>query len=143
MVFLASIACGMFGPKPPAGFIRTFGESGTWRTVDIREGMEEDKDELWATVVDVVSQKFDLEVLDKDSGYLRTTWKYTLRDGDRVSERYRARINVKFSGSGWERLQVKSEANWMEEDSWVPGEDNLLLEDIYSDIQGRVGRVVR
>ena len=116
-------------------------ESGIWKTIEVREGMT--KDVIWRVIVDSLSQKFDLEVLDKDSGYLRTSWKYTYIVGKYVSERYRARIIVKTVGSEWKTVQVKSEANWLERHGWVMGYDSRLLEDVYGDLQGRIGRVRR
>jgi hypothetical protein len=116
-------------------------EPGTWRSIEVREGMA--KDDIWRVMVDGLSQKFDLEVLDKESGYLRTSWKYTFIVRGHISERYRARIIVKATGADWKTVQVKSEANWLAKGGWMMGYDSRLLEDVYGDLQGRIGRVRR
>ena len=135
---IAFVGCLVF---PPDTFIKTFDEPGIWKSVEIREGIT--KDDLWKIVVDSLSQKYDLEVLEKDSGYLRSSWKYTYIIRGTVSDKYRSRIIVKFVGDDWEVAQVKCESNWLETRGWILGYDTRLLEDVYGDIQGRVGRIRR
>ena len=139
-VLLASIifaACA----SPPKTFIKTYDEPGIWKTIDIRDNME--KDRIWRLLVDTLSQKYDLEVLEQDSGYLRTSWKYTYIRGGAISNRYRSRIVVKLPDEDWSLAQIKAESNWLEDEGWVPGYDTRLLEDVYGDIQGKLGRVRR
>jgi hypothetical protein len=137
MLFLFWIGC---APLPPH-FIRTMDEPGTWKSIEVRDGMT--KDEVWRVIVDALSQKFDLEVLEKDSGYVRTSWKHTYMVRGHISERYRARIIVKMLGSDWKTLQVKCEANWLAKHGWMMGYDSRLLEDVFGDLQGRIGRIRR
>jgi hypothetical protein len=98
--------------RPPKTFMKTYDEPGIWKVVDVRQGLE--KDVLWRMLVDTLSQQYDLEVLEKDSGYLRTSWKHTLvsRFGN-VSDRYRSRIVVKLLGTAWGKVQIKCESNWL------------------------------
>lgn len=138
---------------PPKTFIKTFDEPGVWRTIEIREDLA--KEETWRLVVDTLTQRHDLEVLEKESGYIRTSWKYTyITPMGQISEHYRSRIVVKFLGEDWKTAQVKCETNWMEKGQggciggisrggWVMGYDTRILEDIYGDLQGKIGRVRR
>lgn len=127
--------------SPPKTFLRTYDEPGIWKAVEIREAMA--KDDVWRVLVDTLSQTYDLEVLQKDAGYMRTSWKYSYIRGGQVSSRYRSRIVVKLTGADWRSLQVKCESNWLESEGWVLGYDTRLLEDVYGDIQGKLGRVRR
>jgi hypothetical protein len=138
ILLLFVISCAL---KPPVSFIKTFDESGTWKTVETREKL--DKSEMWRLVVDTLTQKYDLEVVQKDSGYIRTSWKYTYIINERIVENYRSRIVVKMLGEDWKSLQVKCESNWLSKHGWEIGYDVRLLQDAFSDIQGKVGRVVR
>ena len=126
---------------PPKSFLKTYDEPGVWKTVDIRQDL--DKGKAWRDLVDTLSQKYDLEVLEKESGYLRTSWKYTYVRGGEISSRYRSRIVVKLLGDPWDKVQVKCESNWLEDQGWIMGYDIRLLEDVYGDIQGKLGRVRR
>jgi len=84
--------------RPPPNFISTHDEAGTWANIEVRDGLRKDKEALWRKTVDTLTAKFDLEVLEKESGYIRTSWKYTYVQGNQVVDRYRARIIVKFKG---------------------------------------------
>ena len=129
--------------KQPKTFVKTFDEPGVWKAIEIRDDLA--KDQMWRLVVDTVSQRHDLEVLEKESGYLRTSWKYTYitpRVGS-ISEKYRSRIVVKFLGDNWKTVQVKCESNWLDRGGWVMGYDTRILEDIYGDLQGKIGRIRR
>lgn len=139
----------------PASFVTTPNESGIWKSIDVRDGAA--RAVLWSTVVDALSSKFDLEVLDKESGYVRTGWNSTIvrseggggglrirgaRPAGGTQNSYRARIITKFNAD-FSILQIKSEAQWLDDGVWVTGYDTLILEDIYGDLQGRIGRVRR
>ena len=137
-VVLAALLLTAGCAKPPKSFLRTFDEPGTWKTIEIREALS--LDETWRIVVDLMSQKFDLEVLEKDSGYLRTSWKYTFVIRNKVCARYRCRIILKFLGQDWGKVQVKTDAEWREKDGWLTGIDTRLLEEVYGDLQGRASR---
>lgn len=129
----------------PRAFVTTsVGDSGEWKVVEVREGLN--NDQAWAICVDTLSQKYDLEVIQKDGGYIRTAWKYTSVDGERISNHYRTRFVVKLSGSPtWDKAQLKCESNWREDEDeeWVAGYDSHLLDEMYGDIQGKMGRVRR
>jgi len=127
-------------PGWPDTFQRTLDEAGVWKTIEVREDLS--KDDLWRSVVDSIAQKFDLEVVEKDSGYLRTSWKYTAVRGH-ITPMYRSRIVLKIPGGSREIVQVKCESNWTQGYGWIVGYDTRVLEDVYGDIQGRVGRVRR
>lgn len=128
--------------SPPRSFVATRDDPGVWKIVEIREGLS--NEQTWTIIVDTLSQKYDLEVLQKDGGYLRTSWKYTYLDGEKVSDRYRTRFVIKLSGSPtWDKAQLKCESNWLEDEGWISGYDTHLLEEIYGDIQGKLGRVRR
>lgn len=67
-------------------------------------------------IVDTVALKYDLEVIEKDSGYLRSTWKYTTTGRKDSSSRvvvdnYRSRVIIKMDGNG--KARVKSESSWL------------------------------
>lgn len=139
-VFLAALTLTGCAASRPKTFVTTANESGIWKAIEVREGAQ--RGVLWSTVVDALSSKFDLEVLDKESGYVRTGWNNTIASSGKNSQRYRARIITKFN-SDFTVLQVKSEANWLDDGVWVNGYDTRVLEDVYGDLQGRIGRVRR
>ncbi|MFH1277703.1 MAG: hypothetical protein ABIK65_04930 [Candidatus Eisenbacteria bacterium] len=48
------------------------GEWPIWRDVPVET---EDYDRIWRTVIDVVSERFPIAVLDREGGYIRTEWR--------------------------------------------------------------------
>ena len=134
-------ACFLFGggsskPKKPTSFVEGF--DGNWKVIEVRPGLQQEL--LWQTTVDAVATQFDMETLDPASGYLRTGWKtgYGINPNDASYESYRVRITGKFE-PGFTRLRVKAEAEW----NAVRGFDKSLTQEVYTDLQGRIGRVVR
>ena len=133
-VFLGGVSIGCV--RPPEFFVK--GDSGEWKIVDLKD--ESDQKNKWQTVVDIVATKLDIETLDETSGYIRTGWKigYSFRRGEKSFDVYRVRATVKFE-PGFKRVRIRTEAIYNNMD----GFDNRLLNDIYQDIQGRLGRTVK
>lgn len=120
----------------PSTFTRTM--EPTWAGVEVRP--ELGYENAWNSVVDLLARRFDLEVLSKDNGYIRTNWLYTWTGV--MSEDYRVRVTIKFSPDH-SKLEVKSEAQFREVGGWVLGTDEALLQTLKTDIMGSVGRSTR
>jgi hypothetical protein len=137
----ASLAIFAGCSSPPKTFHQNRDELSIWKTIELRDGVNDD--EAWKTLVDTLSQKYDLEVVQKDGGYLRSSWKFTYMEGDQVVDRYRSRIMAKLTGSPWNQIKVKCESQWQGNHGWTEGYDTMVLEDVYGDIQGKLGRTRR
>ena len=122
--------------KPPPGFVETM--EPNWASVEIREGIEYDS--AWASIVDLLVRDFDLEVLLKENGYLRTGWLYSWTR--ELREDYAVRVTVKFSPNR-SKVEVKSEANYLKGKDWIIGSDTALLRTLKTDIMGMIGRITR
>ena len=105
----------------------------------IRDGLTYDK--AFGEVMDVVGKRFELDMISKDSGYIRTNWIYTWNTKRKYNEKYRTRVIIKFSADRT-KVDIKSEAEFGGEPRWVKGFDTALLSQIKQDIQGVVGRTV-
>jgi len=124
----------------PSTFVR---QTSGWKVVELRPGLKFDR--AWQEMVDTVAQNWDVEMLEKDSRYLKTTWHYGISGAD--PRRYRGRIIVKFPpGKEPTALHLKTEAEWLPPDSrdaqWIKGHDSMMQRKVYTDISGRVGRVI-
>jgi hypothetical protein len=141
MITISSIiSCGVDKPKH---FIKTQ-EQGVWRSVNLHNnyGLFRPKNpEVWRRVVDVLSEKYDILMSDRASGYMRTDWKKMVVTG----KQYQTRIIVKMQGRIWHTAKLKIEARWREDhdEAWIIGYDKTVLNEIYRDIQGRLGTSVR
>jgi hypothetical protein len=139
LLVLAGPGCFLFGskgPRRPTAFVE--GYDGNWKVIEIRPGL--DQNTLWQTTIDAIATQFDMESLDAASGYLRTGWKtgYGFNADDASHEFYRVRVTGKFE-PGFTRLRIKAEAEWQS----IRGFDKSLTQEVYTELQGRIGRVVR
>lgn len=122
----------------PESFIRAVEPS--WASIEIRDNLT--LDNAWQQVVDVLAKKFELEMISKEGTYVRTSWIYTWWKVGQRTENYRVRAIVKFSANG-KNVDIKTEANYLEDDQWIVGYDDRLLETVKTDIMGAVGRTTR
>ena len=124
---------------PPTSFSR--GESD-WSVVELHD--ELGYDEAWEEVVDVVARRFDIEMVEKGTGYLRTSWIYTWWKSGVHTENYRVRAMVKFTPEK-DAVAIKAEAHYLNERAggWITGVDSLLLDTFKTDIMGTVGRTTK
>jgi len=120
----------------PTTFTRTL--EPTWAGIEVRADLGAEN--AWNSVVDLLARRFDLEVLSKDNGYIRTNWLYTWTGV--MSEDYRVRVTAKFSPD-FNKLEVKSEAQFRDVGGWVLGTDEALLQTLKTDIMGSIGRSTR
>ena len=126
----------------PMTFVRTM--SPGWNAIEIRKDLSYDN--AWNSVVDLISKEFDIEIISKEDGYLRTGWLYTWTG--KLSESYKVRAVVKFSVDR-KQVEVKSEAHHYATgflgvgEGWVMGTDERLMTTLRTDIMGKVSRISR
>lgn len=141
-ILLIMISC--TSVTPPT-FVETHDETGNWQAIHLHNnyGFFQDKNQqVWQRVVDVLAEKYELEVLDQASGYIRTAWKSLLEaDG----KKYRSRITLKMQGTIWHTAKLKTEAQWWDnhKKTWLSGYDTAILETISQDLQGRIGTTIK
>ena len=125
----------------PSTFVR--GQSGGWKTIVLNDQMKGDYEAAWAKTVDAIARKYDIEMLEKDSGYLRTAWKYGISGG--AYNTYRGRITIKYSDTvSPTQLEVKTDAHLLSGSygQWVEGFDRSFNRDVYTNLSGVLGRTV-
>lgn len=105
----------------------------------IREDLTYDK--AFNEVLDVVSKRFEMDMISKDGGYGRTNWIYTWNDRGKYTEKYRTRVVFKFNADRT-KVDIKTEAEFGGEPNWIKGFDTRLLSTVKQDISGVVGRTV-
>lgn len=135
LMILAFVGC---ATTLPESFVVT--TDPTWSSIEMRDDM--DYETAWKEVVDVIAKKFELEMISKDGGYLRTAWIHTWWVAGRVTQNYRVRVIAKFS-TNRKQIDVKTEANYWGRAGWIAGTDTRLLSTVKTDIMGVVGRTTR
>lgn len=138
-IVLSAVMLGLVsltGCMAPKTFVKTI--EPTWASVELRTDVPYER--AWAVVVDTLVKRFDLEVLSKEDGYIRTSWLYTWTG--KVMENYRVRVTAKFSPDKT-KCEIKSEAEYGGAGNWIMGYDSRLLQTIKTDAMGTIGRTTR
>ena len=109
----------------------------TWKTVP---DVTMPYDRAWSIVTNAVTQRFDLETSDAQSGYLRTEWKVTGKDilGAAIKK---SRVIVRVEERSPFRVKVKAEKQELNvlTDEWiVSGNDDTVEGEIMGELQGRL-----
>jgi len=108
-----------------------------WATIPFSDRV--DYGLLWEDVTSIISRKFEMEMVTKESGYIRTKWNYDFAtDGKRVED-YRTRVTLKINERR-KNIEVNSEAEkFKANDDWFRGCDTRVLETMKQDLKGISG----
>lgn len=122
----------------PTTFIQTMEPS--WISIELRDDITDEK--AWNSILDTLIKRFDIEVMEKENGYIRTVWKYTWTGV--TTPDYRVRAIVKFKKDA-RKVDVKTDAEYDsgKKGEWVVGYDTRLVETLKTDIMGSIGRTTR
>jgi hypothetical protein len=105
-----------------------------WAALTVRTDVS--YDQSWDKVVEYLTRRFDLDVLSRNDGYLRTTWCNTWEG--KQDDAYRVRVTLKFSPDR-KTLEVKTEAEKGGAGHWVLGYDTRLTDTARKDLATLVG----
>ena len=142
------LAAGCATNIPPPTYVETV-EPG-WKVVHLRDDLQFET--AWQMLVDRIRKSYDIEIVDKDSGYLRTGWIHTSTGS--VRSDYKTRITIKFTPDRT-KLELTADSMFHKEKrgavsgrlirdyGWLPGTDAQLVNDVYGDVSALLGRVRR
>jgi len=104
-------------------------------TIPISERV--DNNLLWDDVVSLVYKRFEIEVIQKESGYIRTAWnKSTTTGAKEESERTRVTLRI---AQARRIIEVKTEAEKTVDGVLQNGCDTKVLETMKGDLRGLSG----
>lgn len=104
-----------------------------WMRVQIHENFDYNK--AFATALDLLSEKYEMEMINKDGGYARSAWNYYRKSKGAVDQKTRVRVTLKFNHDRTQ-LSVKTEVQRLMRDEWVDGYSDVLGRQTRDDIQG-------
>jgi hypothetical protein len=86
----------------------------------------------------LLNKNFQTETLQPEAGFIRTNWRFWVTPRGQTVETYRVRVSVTFNPN---RTQVilNVEGQVLERDTWVPGWDRSVTEDLRSELTMAVG----
>ena len=140
--FITLVSLLLIGGCAPASFVK--GHGAGWKTIELNDNLKHNYDISWQKTVDTIARDYDIEMMDKDSGYLRTSWLYGISGG--IYNRYRGRITVKYPEvKEPKKVEVKTDAQWLLDPYygvWQRGWDRSFNREVFTTLSGRLGRTV-
>ena len=142
MVMLLAMVLGLVSTGcAPNTFVRS---APGWKVIELNDGLEGNYADAWQKTVDTIARNYDIQMLDRDSGYLRTAWAYGISGG--IYNRYRGRITVKYPVvKDPRKIEIKTDAQWLDNINtglWFSGWDRTFQRDVFTELSGRLGRTV-
>lgn len=104
-----------------------------WMRVQIHENFDYEK--AFSTALDLLTEKYEMEMINKDGGYARTAWNYYRKSNGRSDKNKRVRVTLKFNHDRTQ-LSIKTEVQKLKRDEWIDGYDTKLGRQTRDDIQG-------
>lgn len=104
-----------------------------WMRVQIHENFDYNK--AFSTALDVLSEKYEMEMINKDGGYARTAPNYYRKSNGGINEDMRVRVTLKFNHDR-SQLSVKTDVQKRKKGDWIDGFDPKLGKQTRDDIQG-------
>ncbi len=107
-----------------------------WAKIQLNESLS--YDQAFGMVLETVSNRYEMEMISKDGGYIRSAWNFLVdRRGKKIKDQ-RCRITVKFNHDKTQ-IQVKTEAQKLKKNEWIDGTDTAVDAQIKEDLRGMVG----
>ena len=104
-----------------------------WMRVQIHENFDYNK--AFSTALDLLTEKYEMEMINKDGGYARSAWNYYKKSKGVVDQKARVRVTLKFNHDRTQ-LSVKTEVQRLIKGEWVDGYSDVLGRQTRDDIQG-------
>ena len=104
-----------------------------WMRVQIHENFDYNK--AFATAIDLLSEKYEMEMINKDGGYARTAPNYYKKSNGKSDDKKRVKITLKFNHDRTQ-LSVKTDVQKKKDDEWIDGYDTKLGRQVREDLQG-------
>jgi len=109
-----------------------------WESMDIKSSLA--YEDAWQRVVYIVTKKFELEMISKEDGYVRSSYVQSYFPDDMQNDKYQIRIVAKFSPDK-RRLEFKIESRMWDGKIWRNGSDVKVAANMRRDFLNSVGEL--
>ena len=123
----------------PATFIES---NPNW--INVKVSQKQTRDSIWINLTDLLAKRYDLEIINRDIGYIRTAWKCEVdfSVSGKVVNEYRKRVIVKINSDS-SNVELKAEAQWWNTKFWVNGYDSTDLNTVKTDISAIISDIAK
>jgi hypothetical protein len=107
-----------------------------WEVMTIKQGIG--YEEAWQRVIYIITKKFELEMISKEDGYVRSAYGPSYFSEDLLNDKYQIRIVVKFTPDK-KRLEFKIESRIWDGKMWRNGSDVRVAANMRRDFLNSLG----
>ncbi len=130
-VLLLLAGCGLGAPDSFMQMNRQY-----WESMDIKPTIK--YDDAWQRVIYIITKKFELEMISKEDGYVRSSYGQSYFSEDLQNERYQIRIVAKFTPDR-KKLEFKIESRMWDGKIWHNGSDVRVAANMRRDFLNSLG----
>ncbi len=116
------------GTGAPDSFMRMTKQY--WEVVDVKPSVK--YDDAWQRVIYIVTKKFELEMISKEDGYVRSAYGASYFTEDMSNDKYQVRIVAKFTPDR-KKVEYKIESRMWDGKIWLNGSDVRVAANIRKD----------
>ncbi|MFZ4622136.1 MAG: hypothetical protein ACOYNS_16370 [Bacteroidota bacterium] len=107
-----------------------------WESMDIKPSYK--YDDAWQRVIYIITKKFELEMISKEDGYVRSAYGQSYFTEDILNERYQIRIVAKFTPDR-KKLEFKIESRMWDGKIFHNGSDIRVAANMRKDFLNSIG----
>ena len=131
ITLLCFAGCGLGAPDSFMQMNRQY-----WETMDIKSSVK--YEDAWQRVIYIITKKFELEMVSKEDGYVRSSYGQSYFTEDLQNERYQIRIVAKFTPDR-KKLEFKIESRMWDGKIWHNGSDVRVAANMRKDFLNSLG----
>lgn len=122
------------GTGAPDSFMRMTKQY--WEVVDVKPGMK--YDDAWQRTIYIITKKFELEMISKEDGYVRSAFGASYFTEDMQNDKYQVRIVAKFTPDR-KKFEYKIESRIWDGKIWQNGSDIRVATNMRKDFLNSLG----
>ncbi len=130
-IILVASGCGLGAPESFMQMNRQY-----WEIMDVKPSIK--YDDAWQRVIYIITKKFELEMISKEDGYVRSAYGQSYFSEDLQNEKYQIRIVAKFSPDR-KKFEFKIESRMWDGKLWHNGSDVRVAANMRKDFLNSLG----
>ncbi len=130
-LILMFAGCGLGAPESFMQMNRQY-----WESMDIKSTIK--YDDAWQRVIYIITKKFELEMISKEDGYVRSSYGQSYFSEDIQNERYQIRIVAKFTPDR-KKFEFKIESRMWDGKIYHHGSDVRIAANMRKDFLNSLG----
>lgn len=137
-IFIAGMLISGCGGGAPDSFMRMTKQY--WEVVDIKPSIK--YEDAWERVIYIITKKFELEMISKEDGYVRSAFGPSYFTEDMQNDKYQVRIVVKFTPDH-RKMEFKIESRIWDGKIFQNGSDVRVAANMRRDFMNSLGEPQR